>query len=395
MWSLIEKFSKKEGDDMSAVYLDHAATSPIHPKVMQTMAEVEKQCFGNPSSIHRFGREARQQLELARGKIAESIGAKESEIIFTSGGTEADNLAIVGTALRHKEEGRHIVTSSIEHHAVLHSCKFLESMGFEISYVPVGENGVIQVDDVKAELRDDTVLVSIMFGNNEVGTIQPIAEIGALLNDTSILFHSDAVQAYGMIQMNVQELGVDLLSTSAHKINGPKGIGFLYVKEGVQLTPLLYGGKQEQQGRAGTENVAGIVGFQTAVDMIQQTMETRWDEYVRYRKKMLDLFDEHEISFRVNGDRENMLPHILNVSFPNTTAEALLVSLDLAGVAVSSGSACTAGSLEPSHVLGAMYSNKERGKSAIRFSFGLGTTMEDIEKAAFETIHAVKRITGR
>lgn len=379
---------------MQAVYLDHAATSPVHPEVIETMAEIEKTFFGNPSSIHRFGRDARKQVEQARATIAESIGAKENEIVFTSGGTEADNLAIIGTALKRKRG--HIVTTAIEHHAVLKACEYLETIGFHVTYVPVERDGIVRVDAIRSAIRNDTFLVSVMLANNEVGTIQPIREIGNLLKDTPIVFHTDAVQAYGLMSIDVNELGVDLLSTSAHKLNGPKGIGFLYVKEGIALSPLLYGGEQEKKRRAGTENVPAIVGFQKAVQISEQTRESKRAEYEKFRNAMLELFEENKIDYYINGHGSQRLPHILNVSFSKTTAEALLVSLDLAGVAASSGSACTAGTLQPSHVLKAMFpDDEERVKSAIRFSFGYGNTLEDIESAARETIRAVERITGR
>lgn len=379
---------------MQAVYLDHAATSPVHPEVIETMAEIEKTFFGNPSSIHRFGRDARKQVEQARATIAESIGAKENEIVFTSGGTEADNLAIIGTALKRKRG--HIVTTEIEHHAVLKACEYLETLGFHVTYVPVERDGIVRVDAIRSAIRNDTFLVSVMLANNEVGTIQPIREIGNLLKDTPIVFHTDAVQAYGLMSIDVNELGVDLLSTSAHKLNGPKGIGFLYVKEGIALSPLLYGGEQEKKRRAGTENVPAIVGFQKAVQISEQTRESKRAEYEKFRNAMLELFEENKIDYYINGHGSQRLPHILNVSFSKTTAEALLVSLDLAGVAASSGSACTAGTLQPSHVLKAMFpDDEERVKSAIRFSFGYGNTLEDIESAARETIRAVERITGR
>lgn len=379
---------------MQAVYLDHAATSPVHPEVIETMAEIEKTFFGNPSSIHRFGRDARKQVEQARATIAESIGAKENEIVFTSGGTEADNLAIIGTALKRKRG--HIVTTAIEHHAVLKACEYLETLGFHVTYVPVERDGIVRVDAIRSAIRNDTFLVSVMLANNEVGTIQPIREIGNLLKDTPIVFHTDAVQAYGLMSIDVNELGVDLLSTSAHKLNGPKGIGFLYVKEGIALSPLLYGGEQEKKRRAGTENVPAIVGFQKAVQISEQTRESKRAEYEKFRNAMLELFEENKIDYYINGHGSQRLPHILNVSFSKTTAEALLVSLDLAGVAASSGSACTAGTLQPSHVLKAMFpDDEERVKSAIRFSFGYGNTLEDIESAARETIRAVERITGR
>lgn len=383
-------------DGMSAIYLDHAATSPVHPEVIKTMVNIEEQFFGNPSSIHRFGREARHQVERSRETIAASIGAKTTEIIFTSGGTEADNLAIIGTAFQRKNERGHIVTTAIEHHAVISACEYLKSLGFEVTYVPVEEDGIVRVEAIESAIREDTFLISVMLANNEVGTIQPVAEIARRLKNSSILFHTDAVQAYGKIPIDIQQLGVDLLSASAHKINGPKGIGFLFVKEGIPLFPLLHGGEQEKKRRAGTENVAAIVGFQKAVELNEASLRKRQSEYETYRNMLLHLFDQNEIAYVVNGHASKRLPHILNVSFSQTTSEALLVSLDLAGVAASSGSACTAGTLKPSHVLQAMFPNDEkRVKSAIRFSFGLGNTTEDIKKAGQETIRAVQRIIGR
>ncbi|PWA12530.1 cysteine desulfurase NifS [Pueribacillus theae] len=380
---------------MEAIYVDHAATSPMYPEVIDTMLQVFQQNIGNPSSIHRFGREARRIIDEARNEFAKSINAKENEIILTSGGTESDNLAILGTALSEKGNGRHIITSAIEHHAVLHPCEYLGKQGFEVTYLPVDEHGKVRAEDVKSAVRDDTVLVTIMYGNNEVGTVQPIKEIGAFLKNTSAYFHTDAVQAYGLYDLDVQSLGVDLLSVSAHKMNGPKGAGFLYAREGVQLAPLILGGEQERKRRAGTENVAAIAGFHTAVQLMNETMEEKQHRYRSFQNRMLAIFEESGIEYVMNGSKDERLPHILNVSFPGTTAEALLVNLDLSGVAASSGSACTAGSLEPSHVLGAMFNDQERINSAIRFSFGLGNKMEHIEKAALETVRAVKQISGR
>ncbi|HET7522290.1 MAG TPA: cysteine desulfurase family protein [Bacillales bacterium] len=379
---------------MDHVYLDHAATSPVRPEAVDAMIPYLKETFGNPSSIHRFGREARAAVEEARQIAADSIGAVPSEIVFTSGGTEADNAAIIGGARANEDRGRHIITSSVEHHAVLHTCEHLERQGFEVTYLPVDRSARVNVETVKEALRDDTILVTVMYGNNEVGTVQPIADIAAVLNERGVLFHTDAVQAYSLIDMDVKKLGVDLLSVSGHKINGPKGIGFLYVKEGVHITPYPHGGEQERKRRAGTENVPGIVGFAEAVKISQGSMEERRKTYETFRTKMMEIFDREQIKYSVNGSGRHHLPHILNVYFPGVNVESLLVNLDLAGIAASSGSACTAGSLEPSHVLAAMYGNGKRGRSSVRFSFGYGNDIEEVEKAAEQTAAIVKRLGG-
>ncbi|MGG4265701.1 cysteine desulfurase family protein [Peribacillus simplex] len=381
---------------MDRIYLDHAATSPMHPNVIDRMMKVMSHDFGNPSSIHAFGREARHVLDEARSSIAKSIGAGRNEIIFTSGGTEADNTAIIGVANAYEEKGKHIITTEIEHHAVLHTCQFLEKSGFEITYLPVNEAGLISVADLKAALREDTILVSVMFGNNEVGTIQPIAEIGQLLKGHQAIFHTDAVQAYGLISIDVRELGVDLLSVSAHKINGPKGIGFLYMREGLKLNPHLYGGEQERKRRAGTENVSAIAGFSEAILIAQSMMEKKTEQYKQFKDVLLAVFDGADVQYEINGSMEQALPHVLNVSFPGTNVESMLVNMDLAGVAVSSGSACTAGSIDPSHVLVAMFGkDSERTKNSIRFSFGLNNTEEEVRHAAETTVKIVKRLVGR
>ncbi|WP_246940700.1 cysteine desulfurase family protein [Bacillus pinisoli] len=378
------------------IYVDHAATSPIHPVVANEMHTFMTTTFGNPSSIHSFGRKSRHALDEAREVIAKSIGAKESEIVFTSGGTEADNLAIVGIARANKDKGSHIITTSIEHHAVLHTCQFLEQQGFMLTYLPVGEDGVVSVEEVKKALRDDTILVTMMLGNNEVGSIQPIEEIAALLEDHQAYLHTDAVQAFGAIPVSVANLKVDALSVSGHKINGPKGTGFLYLKEGTKITSVTHGGEQERKRRAGTENVPGIFGLKHAVTLSLQEMEEKRDKYVEFKKILTTTFKEQEISFAINGHLDKTLPHIINIHFPGINVESFLVNLDLAGIAASSGSACTAGSIDPSHVLVAMYGeDSERGKTSIRFSFGLGNTKEQIQTVADETVKIVKRMTRR
>ncbi|MCM3566478.1 cysteine desulfurase family protein [Neobacillus mesonae] len=378
---------------MERIYLDHAATSPMHPKVIDKMLKVMNETFGNPSSIHSFGREARHYLDLARAEMARSIGAKENEIIFTSGGTEADNMAILGAAEQYQQQGKHIITTQIEHHAVLHACQRLEKMGFEVTYLPVDETGRIAVSDLKNALRDDTILVTVMYGNNEVGTLQPIHEIGQLLKDHPAKFHTDAVQAYGVENIDVNECGIDLLSVSAHKINGPKGIGFLYIRPDVKIAPRLFGGEQERKRRAGTENVASIAGFHEAVIVASEDKEVKREKFLGFKKLFIEKLKENQVEFDINGLLEQSLPHVLNLSFPGTNVEAMLVNLDLAGIAVSSGSACTAGSIEPSHVLVAMFGKgSERLTNSIRFSFGYNTTTEDIIKTSEEIAKIVSRL---
>jgi cysteine desulfurase len=379
---------------MDRIYLDHAATSPMHPDVVEKMIPYMTEIFGNPSSIHHFGRQSRHALDEARQLIADSIGAKPSEIIFTSGGTEADNLGIIGVALANREKGTHIITTRIEHHAVLHSCKYLESLGFEVTYLEVDENGLVSLDDIKTSLRPDTILLSIMFGNNEVGSIQPIREIGSLVAEHQAYLHTDAVQAFGVVPIDVNELNVDLLSVSGHKINGPKGTGFLYVKEGRKMIPNLYGGEQERKRRAGTENVPGIVGLSNAVLLAKVNLDKKKSEYINYKNKFVEVLKQQEIKFSVNGIVDESLPHVLNIYFPGTNVESMLVNLDIAGIAASSGSACTAGSIDPSHVLVAMFGKaSERIVASIRFSFGYGNSIEQVQHAALETAKIVNRLT--
>ncbi|MFK9091345.1 cysteine desulfurase family protein [Bacillus salipaludis] len=378
---------------MERIYLDHAATTPMHPRVIEKMLEVMNATFGNPSSIHSYGREARHYIDLARAAMAQSIGAKESEIIFTGGGTEADNMALFGVAESFQNNGKHIITTQVEHHAVLHACKKLEKIGFEVTYLPVDETGRITVADLQAALRDDTILVSVMYGNNEVGTIQPISEIGQLLKNHPAIFHTDAVQAYGVENIDVNESLIDLLSVTAHKINGPKGTGFLFARSNVKISPRLFGGDQERKRRAGTENVASIAGFHEAVLIARDERQVKKERFMAFKEVLLQKLRELEVEFAINGSLEYSLPHVLNLSFPGTSVEAMLVNLDLAGIAVSSGSACTAGSIEPSHVLVAMFGKQsERLINSIRFSFGFNTTTEEVMKAAEEIGKVVSRL---
>ncbi|MBW7631926.1 cysteine desulfurase [Bacillus licheniformis] len=379
---------------MERIYLDHAATSPTDPRVVEKMLPYLTENFGNPSSIHSFGRESRKWLDSTRELIAQEIGAHPNEIVFTSGGTEADNMAILGSALAREKQGRHIITTKIEHHAVLHTCNRLEEMGFDVTYLDVDESGRISAEQVKDALRDDTILVTVMYGNNEVGTIQPIDEIGDLLKDHPALFHTDAVQAFGFLPIDVQKSRIDMMSVSGHKLNGPKGTGFLYVNENVKLSQLLFGGEQERKRRAGTENVPGIAGLGEAVLLSGREREEKSDLYRRFKDIITRTLEAEGVSFDVNGSRRHILPHILNLYFPGVSVESLLVNLDMAGIAVSSGSACTAGSVLPSHVLSAMFGEEDdRLTSSVRISFGFGNTEEQVERAAKELAKVVKRLS--
>ncbi|TWK91700.1 Cysteine desulfurase IscS [Bacillus paralicheniformis] len=379
---------------MERIYLDHAATSPTDPRVVEKMLPYLTENFGNPSSIHSFGRESRKWLDGTREMIAREIGAHPNEIVFTSGGTEADNMAILGTALAREQQGRHIITTKVEHHAVLHTCNRLEEMGFDVTYLDVDESGRISAEQVKDALRDDTILVTVMYGNNEVGTIQPIDEIGDLLKDHRALFHTDAVQAFGFLPIDVQKSRIDMMSVSGHKLNGPKGTGFLYVNENVKLSQLLFGGEQERKRRAGTENVPGIAGLGEAVLLSGQEREEKSALYRRFKDIVIRTLKADGVSFDVNGSREHSLPHILNLYFPGVSVESLLVNLDMAGIAVSSGSACTAGSVLPSHVLSAMFGEEDdRLTSSIRISFGFGNTEEQVERAAKKLAAIVQRLS--
>ncbi|MDH5841275.1 cysteine desulfurase family protein [Bacillus velezensis] len=378
---------------MERIYLDHAATSPMDERVLEEMKPHFFGSFGNPSSIHSFGRESRKWVDEARADIAREISAKEQEIIFTSGGTEADNLAIFGTAAARKNEGKHIITTAIEHHAVLHACEKLEEDGFEVTYLIPGPSGRISANQVKEALRDDTILVTVMYGNNEVGTIQRIDEIGELLSGHQAYFHTDAVQAFGYMPIDVKKSRIDMLSVSGHKLNGPKGTGFLYVNQEVKLSPILLGGEQERKRRAGTENVPGIAGLKEAVVLSNREREEKTAKYKEFKNIIMSTLEKSGVTAEVNGDAEKCLPHILNLYFPGVPVEALLVNLDMEGVAVSSGSACTAGSVLPSHVLTAMFGSESgRLTSSIRLSFGLGNTAEQIETAAEKLAAVVKRL---
>ncbi|WP_026771136.1 MULTISPECIES: cysteine desulfurase family protein [Sediminibacillus] len=378
---------------MEPIYLDHAATTPVHPEVTKAMLPVLQEVFGNPSSVHHFGRKARQIIDEARRIIAGSIHANEKEIVFTSGGTEADNLAVVGTAMANRDRGMHVITTQIEHHATLHAAEYLEKQGFEITYLPVGSEGKVSVEELESALRDDTVLVSIMAVNNETGMVQPIKEMGKVLKGHPAYFHTDAVQAYGLMDINVDDWNVDLLTASSHKINGPKAGGFLYMREGVQVSALQYGGQQERKRRPGTENVSGIKGFQRAVELAVENRSERQQKYADFKQTFLQKLRQENVQFVVNGIETETVPAIVNISFPGTNVEALLTNFDLSGVAASSGSACTAGSIEPSHVLSAMFGKgDDRTINSIRFSFGLANTKDNVEEAAGRVASIVNRL---
>lgn len=380
---------------METIYLDHAATSPMHPEVIETMTEVMNETFGNPSSIHSFGRQAAGKLEMAREVIGKSLGVKYHEIIFNSGGTEGDNTVILETAFGRQNEGRHLITTQIEHPAVINSMKYLETQGFEVTYLPVDRKGRISLKDFEKSLRPDTILVSIMYGNNEIGNLMPIQEIGERLKDHPAYFHTDAVQAYGNQFIRPRELGVDFLSISAHKINGPKGVGFLYKSDEAKLQPLLHGGEQEEKRRAGTENLAGVCGMAKAVELLTEAeREKRQKLYEQFTQKVLTTLDQAGVDYHVNGDLNNKLPHVLNLRFTGIVNDLLLMKLDLKGIAVSTGSACTAGTIDPSHVLEAMYGEGAiEVKESLRVSFGYGNTIEQVDYFAEQLVASLHELT--
>jgi cysteine desulfurase len=381
---------------MEEIYLDHAATTPVHKDVIAAMQPIYSEVFGNPSSVHSFGRKARKYLDEARRSMADSIHANEKEIIFTSGGTEADNLALIGTAIKNRNKGNHIITSSQEHHATLHTIQSLGKQGFDVTYLPVYSDGKISLNDLAKSLTRDTILVSIMFVNNETGVVQPVQEIGEMLKEHQAYFHTDAVQAYGLIDIDVKEMGIDMLSASSHKINGPKGIGFLYASDEVKLKAIQYGGEQERKRRPGTESVPAAAGFQKAVELAMENKAERSKIYQSYKEQFLQELKAHDVSFSVNGDYHATVASIVNISFPGANVETMLSNFDLDGIAASSGSACTAGSVEPSHVLSAMFGkNHECTTNSIRFSFGLANTSENVKEAAAKVAKVVKRLTSQ
>jgi len=365
---------------MKRIYLDHAATTPTHPEVLKEMLSYFTDTFGNPSSIHSYGQEAKEAIEEARDKVAELIGARDEEIVFTSGGTEADNFAIKGVAFANENKGDHIITSSIEHHAVIETCKFLERRGFRVTYLPVDEYGLVKSSDVKEAITNKTILISVMHANNEMGTVEPIVEIGGIAREAKICFHTDAVQTVGHIPVDVDELGVDLLSMSAHKLYGPKGVGALYIKKGTKLISFMHGGEQERRRRASTENVPGIVGFGKAAELARREMSEEAERLTNLRDKLIGNILEQIDHTSLNGHPEKRLPNNANVSIDFVEGESMILNLDLQGICASTGSACSSSSLEPSHVLLAMGLSHEQAHGSLRFSLGKWTTEEEINR---------------
>ncbi len=365
---------------MKRIYLDYAATTPTHPEVVKAMLPYFTEVFGNPSGIYSYGQEAKGAIEEARVKVADLIGARDEEIVFTSGGTEADNFALKGVAYANESKGNHIITSSIEHHAVIETCKFLERRGFRVSYLPVDTYGLVEPDDVKKAITDKTILISVMHASNEMGTIEPLGEIGRIAKEAGIYFHSDAVQTVGHIPVAVNELGVDLLTMSAHKLYGPKGVGALYIRKGTKLIPFMHGGEQERRRRASTENVPGIVGFGKAIELAQQEMSEEAKRLAYLRDQLINGFMEQIDHIRLNGHLLNRLPNNVNVSVDFVEGESMVLNLDLEGICASTGSACSSSSLEPSHVLLAMGLSPEQAHGSLRFTLGKWTTKEEIDR---------------
>ncbi len=366
-------------EDKRFVYMDHAATTAVHPEVAKVMMPYFTDKFGNPSSVYSFASKNRDVVSNARRAIAKTLNADFSEIYFTAGGSESDNWAIKGYALAHKEEGRHIITTKIEHHAVLHTTEFLADNGFEITYLGVDENGIIRLEDLKKAIRPDTILISVMYANNEIGTIQPIKEIGEIARTHNIAFHTDAVQAYGQLHIDVDELNIDMLSASGHKLNGPKGTGFLYIKKGIKLENLIHGGQQERGKRAGTENVPGIAGLAKACEIASNELDERIKKETDLRDYLIDRILIEIPYVRLNGHRTKRLPNNANFCFQFTEGESILIMLDMEGICASSGSACTSGSLDPSHVLMALGLPKEVAKGSLRLTLGYENTKEDAD----------------
>ena len=379
---------------MKPIYFDYAATTPTDQEVVALMADVMVHSFGNPSSVHGFGREALAIVAKARRQLAELIGARTQEIVYTSGGSESDNLALKGAAYACRQRGNHIVTTAIEHHALLHSCQQLEGQGFTVTYLQPDKDGRIDPAAVSAALRDETILISVMFANNEVGTVQPIREIGALARDRGIWFHTDAVQAAGHLPIDVAAMNIDLLSLSGHKFYGPKGIGALYVRSGIRLEPQIAGGAQERGLRAGTENVPAIAGLGLAAEKAQSGQMAETARLGNLSKQLIDEIEAKLPRAVLNGHRQQRLPGNVNFSFPGISGESLLMNLDMAGIAASSGSACAAGSLEPSHVLLAMGLDPELARSSLRISLGRGNTAAEIEYLAEQLVAIVRRVEG-
>ena len=361
------------------IYLDNAATTKTSESVLQAMLPYFTECYGNASSIYSIGTKSKEAITKSRETIAATLGAKPEEIYFTAGGSESDNWALKATAEAYESKGKHIITSKIEHHAILHTCEYLEKRGYEVTYIDVDENGTVKLDQLEKAIRPDTILISIMYANNEIGTIQPIKEIGEIAKKYGVLFHTDAVQAYGQLPINVDECHIDMLSSSGHKLNGPKGIGFLYIRQGVKIRSFVHGGAQERKRRAGTENVPGIVGYGKAAEEAFASMQDRTAKEAELRDYLIDRVLAEIPYTRLNGHRTNRLPNNANFSFQFIEGESLLIMLDMEGICGSSGSACTSGSLDPSHVLMAIGLPHEIAHGSLRLTLGADTTKEDID----------------
>lgn len=373
------------------IYLDNAATTKTAPEVVEAMLPYFTEYYGNASSVYSFAGNSKEAMAKARESIAKALGANANEIYFTAGGSEADNWALKATAEAYRSKGNHIITTKIEHHAILHTCEYLEKNGFEVTYLDVDENGVVKLDQLRKAIRPTTILISVMFANNEIGTIEPIKEIGEIAKENGILFHTDAVQAFGQLPINVDELNIDMLSSSGHKLNGPKGIGFLYIRKGVKIRSFVHGGAQERKRRAGTENIPGIVGYGVAVERAVRTMKERTEKEIQLRDHLIDRVLKEIPYTRLNGHRTDRLPNNANFSFQFVEGESLLIMLDMDGICGSSGSACTSGSLDPSHVLLAIGLPHEIAHGSLRLTLSEETTMEEIDYV----VDSIKEIVAR
>ena len=374
------------------IYLDNAATTKTAPEVVDAMLPYFSEYYGNASTIYSLGAESKKAMDHARQTIADSLGAKPEEIYFTAGGSESDNWALKATAEAYEAKGRHIITTKIEHHAILHTCEYLEKRGFEITYLTVDRDGLISLDELKAAIRPDTILISVMFANNEIGTIEPIAEIGEIAKEHGILFHTDAVQAYAQVPIHVDEMHIDMLSASGHKLNGPKGIGFLYIRKGVKIRSFVHGGAQERSRRAGTENIPGIVGLGAAVERAMRIMDSKTRKEIELRDYLIGRLENEIPHCWLNGHRTKRLPNNINFSFLFIEGESMLIMLDMKGICASSGSACTSGSLDPSHVLLAIGLKHEEAHGSLRLTLSEDSTKEEMDIVAEEVKKIVQRL---
>lgn len=374
------------------IYLDNAATTKTAPEVVDAMLPYFSEYYGNASTIYSLGAESKKAMDHARQTIADSLGAKPEEIYFTAGGSESDNWALKATAEAYASKGKHIITTKIEHYAILHTCEYLEKRGFEITYLNVDRDGLISLDELKAAIRPDTILISVMFANNEIGTIEPIAEIGEIAKEHGVLFHTDAVQAYAQVPINVDEMHIDMLSASGHKLNGPKGIGFLYIRKGVKIRSFVHGGAQERSRRAGTENIPGIVGLGAAVERAMRIMDSKTRKEIELRDYLIGRLENEIPHCWLNGHRTKRLPNNINFSFLFIEGESMLIMLDMKGICASSGSACTSGSLDPSHVLLAIGLKHEEAHGSLRLTLSEDSTKEEMDIVAEEVKKIVQRL---